>query len=485
MARSKNAGEQPLLTKKSLALALSPPRAPPIGTAHRSLLQASGDDPALLPLVFHHGSGESTAGRPLDRARMHLYDHLLHRHQIQPGVEPPQKMSYRSSKKSTRNDPHPHLPTGESEHRFTRFLGGILLPTSWHNSWRDSGTFRNLADTLVTISAPMVGLTAPSAIKEFMRLTRRCQRHKYGAHERQLIEVYLPTQQEQQSVSSKGNSRLVFFIHGGAWGSGVPWFYRLVAAPFVDHGVAVAIVGYRTYPCGRVEQQVHDCRQAARYMARIFPELCEHVTVMGHSSGAHIGMLMVLKEATQQMVLAQVGRKINESLLQRNNQQPRDEHFQIKLFVGISGPYDISHHFDYEASRGVEELSPMKAACGYTREAFRDNSPALRLQDTLVDEFQESETPMDDWIPPIILLHGIEDDTVPFTSTSEAARVLRCCGVSHCQEVYLARTLHQDTVMEVMLGGPTRDAVLKGMGLILSKSSTEDPKCIVKATSKL
>lgn len=37
----------------------------------------------------------------------------------------------------------------------------------------------------------------------------------------------------------------VFFVHGGAWGSGMPWMYRLVAPTFLRLNFAVVIVGYR------------------------------------------------------------------------------------------------------------------------------------------------------------------------------------------------------------------------------------------------
>jgi hypothetical protein len=93
----------------------------------------------------------------------------------------------------------------------------------------------------------------------------------------------------------------------------------------------------------------------------------------------------------------------------------------VDLVVGISGPYDISHHFDYEAARGVKELSPMKACNGYTREQFCLNTPSLRLKDFLITwEESDSHLVVDQFFPQTLLLHGIEDNTVPFTAKSEA-----------------------------------------------------------------
>lgn len=123
---------------------------------------------------------------------------------------------------------------------------------------------------------------------------------------------------------------------------------------------------------------------------------------------------------------------------------------------------ESDHHFDYESNRGVEELSPMKPACGSTRESFRENSPALRLISIFPHIPDESSLAgmIGQYLPPCLLVHGIEDSTVPFTATSEAARIIRSCGVTECDETYLSEAGHEDTVMQLMLGGKTRDDVI-------------------------
>ena len=52
-------------------------------------------------------------------------------------------------------------------------------------------------------------------------------------------------------------------------------------------------------------------------------------------------------------------------------------------FVGLSGVYSINNHFDYEAARGVEELSLMKPACRYFRKSFLHHDPSLCLRNLL------------------------------------------------------------------------------------------------------
>lgn len=188
--------------------------------------------------------------------------------------------------------------------------------------------------------------------------------------------------------------------------------------------------------------------------------------VMGHSSGAHIALLMVVDQIKRLILLEEsktMIRKEKKHLIQQSTLP------YVDRFVGISGPYNISDHFDYEAARGVEELSPMKAACGYSREQFRWNSPALRLQDFLVS-IKESGKP-DAFFPLTLLIHGIEDSTVPFTATGVAARALRSCGISKCHEVYVPSTGHQEAVMHLMLGGRACEDIIEW----LVKAEVEKP----------
>lgn len=229
--------------------------------------------------------------------------------------------------------------------------------------------------------------------------------------------------------------------------------YRLVASPFLKINMAVAVVGYRTYPDAEVDGMVQDLEAAMLEVQRAFPNVCKTPTlqddhigicIMGHSSGAHLGLLMVVENA------------------RRRREGKRIFRHEPTIYIGISGVYNISDHFDFEAARGVEELSPMKPVNGLTRQAFKANSPHLRLQNLLLSESSredQSHDCLEIFLPEILLVHGIEDSTVPFTSTSQAARVIRSCGASRCHEMYLSKTEHQQAVMELMLGGRTLDSI--------------------------
>ena len=267
--------------------------------------------------------------------------------------------------------------------------------------------------------------------------------------------------------------------HGGAWGCGSPLIYRLVALPFLEMGMAVAIVGYRTYPCGDVRLQTLDLEVAASELAQQYPELCQEpteigVVVMGHSSGAHITLLMISEWTRRKM--ASLEAKVKNGNTCSSSTKTATPEMRVDIYVGISGPYNISHHFDYEASRGLEEISPLKPTFYFTREEFRKHSPALNIVESMSEWSSECQIrALDNLFPRMLFMHGIEDDIVPFTSSAEAAYLLRGCGVTKLEEVYLARTRHNDCAVQLMVGGQVRDVLVDWLEHIPHQQSTGSP----------
>jgi len=147
---------------------------------------------------------------------------------------------------------------------------------------------------------------------------------------------------------------------------------------------------------------------------RLFEPAC----LMCHSSGAHVVLWWMVERAIQQQPLLQSSLSSSSSLL-------------FDSLVGLSGVYNISYHFQYEAVRGVEEMSPMKPVCRFTESSFLD-----------------------------LLMYGMEDATVPFMTTAAAAHILRSCGVIQTQEWYLAKTGHLDVVLQLVLCGKSQRVVM-------------------------
>lgn len=421
--------EESLLTEKSLQLSLSPPRCAPFGTAHRSVMTCR--NPTSQPYIDYHHLDEAHSDYNLHSGIRERLMHLIYNADLH-------------------DLPHPHLAV-DSPDAVTRFLGSVL-PLEWQNSLRDNGGFRRIADELMQNIIPSVAIMNPSAARTFLRLTHRVQKMTYGPHPSQFIDLLFP-----EDVAEADLAGMLIFVHGGAWGSGKAWFYRLVPEPFLKHKVAVAIVSYRVYPEGDINVQVRDTDLAYQKLSEEYPRLCGPsrtprpigLVVSGHSSGAHVALLFIIELVKRCIHIREdTGESTREGQQNASTVKPVDQ------FVGLSGPYDVSHHFDYEAARGVEELSPLKPACGYTRGQFRLNSPAWRLKDFMssIPPFRRDLLP-EVYFPRTLLVHGIEDDVVPFTSTSECARVLRSCGIMALEEYYVPKTGHKGVVIQFMLGG--------------------------------
>ena len=330
--------------------------------------------------------------------------------------------------------------------------GSSAVDRVMHNFIRDSGLFSTLMAVLSLQNIIFILQKQPGIVWRALNLMVKRRLIYYGQiSTAQRMEVFFPP----NDSSKEPVSGLVIFVHGGAWGSGSPAMYRLVALPFLKINWAVAVLGYRVYPEGDVSTQIADLESAAVEMSERYPNLCRgKVCLVGHSSGAHICMLALVERARRHLELSRVD---------RSETPPKSPLGIVDYFCGVSGPYNISHHFDFEAGRKVEQLSPLKPACGDSREMFLRYSPADQLKDILALCQSENERDLlGQLMPRMTLVHGLNDETVPFTSTKEAAQAMKSTGVVRCEEVYIEDTGHEEAIMAIMLGGQAQD-ILSGI----------------------
>lgn len=226
--------------------------------------------------------------------------------------------------------------------------------------------------------------------------------------------------------------------------------------------MAVAIVGYRTYPDGTVNDQIDDLKAADAMLTEKFPELHERPTSMsskewigkmlvGHSSGAHICSLWMVEEI--------------ESHFQTNQSDCRRSPMFDK-FISLAPVTSISQHFIHEAGRGVEEISPMKPACYCTKSSFDNCSPAERILQ--LKGRQPSGGSSKSISTRILFVHGVEDDTVPFMSTQNLVRAIKDVAPTIKCEEYYPNAEHAEIVTDLMLGGETKEIVKRWLDDISS-----------------
>lgn len=105
---------------------------------------------------------------------------------------------------------------------------------------------------------------------------------RYGASERQIIDIFYPAQRE--------GAPLALFIHGGYWRSLEPSLFSHVARGLNAHGVTVALAGYDLCPQVRVTQIIDQLRAACCFLWDRFGRT---LLVCGHSAGGHLAACMV------------------------------------------------------------------------------------------------------------------------------------------------------------------------------------------------
>src|SRR5262245_14181716 len=109
---------------------------------------------------------------------------------------------------------------------------------------------------------------------------------RYGPNPREILDLFLPN----------GTARGTFvFIHGGYWRALSKDEHSFVAAPFVEQGLAVAVIDYDLCPAVTVSTIVDECRRALAWVAAEAPRQgapSENVVVAGHSAGGHLTAMM-------------------------------------------------------------------------------------------------------------------------------------------------------------------------------------------------
>lgn len=279
------------------------------------------------------------------------------------------------------------------------------------------------------------------SMKEKLESFSRISFHKefYGTYPNQKADVMIKEDllymDSLDTEGEKNNTPLFIFIHGGAWGSGFPTMYRLLSLPFLERNYRVAILGYRVYPQGDMDDQIEDLTKAVEYFTDKYASLNSgstersKVILMGHSSGSQIAMLSALQ-----------GRIVGK----------------VDAIIAMSGVYDLRVSLEKEIEEGLSYISPMLPACRGMLEKY---SPVLLMEKLQSQEEEESKDVIAmKVLPPILLLHG-EEDTIAFPSWSQKFHDLsKVIGVK-CDLTILKGLGHQDTVLKTCLGGEIQSVI--------------------------
>jgi len=182
----------------------------------------------------------------------------------------------------------------------------------------------------------------------------------YGEHQRQALDIYIPKVEQE-------NSPVVVFFHGGRWTEGSKEQYKFVGMTLSNMGYVVVLPNTRLYPEVKFPVFAQD---AAKSLAWVYDNISQYkgnqnLFVSGHSSGAHLGALIVA----------------DESFLGAYQLSPGI----VNAFAGISGPYDF-----------VPQAPDVRDIFG----------PPENFPNLVVTNFIDGDE------PPMLLLYTGEDETV-------------------------------------------------------------------------
>eukprot|EP00903_Cladosiphon_okamuranus_P014866 g13765.t1 len=364
----------------------------------------------------------------------------------------------------------------------TRFLHRVL-PIWAQRSFRDSA-FRAVSDYGVAVGAGFSAVFRPRHAARFLAVGREREDYRYGPHPRQILEVVQPSPtgesvaSRERDVGEGEKPKLIVFVHGGAWGSGCTWMYRLLVDRLTRSNdpqlgaYTVASVGYRVYPDADTNGQVDDLAEAMRWMSGNLGMMGfdsePDVYLMGHSSGAHISFLYLIRQVEEQEAKAEAralgaggagagaagahkdsGTLPSDSLEAGIDNSGGDSsssgnhggsggdggggggcrQLEVEGFIGLAGVYDVYQHYLYESWRGVHEISPMKASHGgmlhtlfdYSHPQLLGRQPKLTTSSWAPPHTPRQPQPSDHEDPSSINADGAEEgggDAAPAVSSN-------------------------------------------------------------------
>ena len=208
------------------------------------------------------------------------------------------------------------------------------------------------------------------------------------------LDVYSPAEGEGHPV--------LIFVHGGSWQDYDKELFAPVAQRLLPEGMVVVIPDYTLHPGADYEQMTREVAAAISWTlenAAQYGGDPHRVVVSGHSAGAHLSALALLDPR----FLEGLGHSSDE----------------ICAWIGLSGPYDIQAEYDYWVAKGSTPEVMVEVMGGQGN--FNRASPVSHVRPDL---------------PPSLIIHGDEDETVPATISMAFHEALQAAGAHSTLTIY-------------------------------------------------
>lgn len=190
----------------------------------------------------------------------------------------------------------------------------------------------------------------------------------------QKMDMYFP--------DSGGPWPVLAYVHGGSWMHGDKSEAIMFADQMTSQGYLLVSINYRLYPEGKFPNMIEDVKCAIRFLrahAGAYNLDPNHIAAMGPSAGGHLVSLLGTSDGS-------AGWDVGEYL---------DQSSRVQAVIAMAPVTDLTRNFpnaDIEAMRGI----------GFGEDNIVLASPITHVT---VDD------------PPFLLIHGDQDEVVPFEQT--------------------------------------------------------------------
>eukprot|EP00873_Tetraselmis_striata_P002342 jgi/Tetstr1/422606/TSEL_013412.t1 len=257
---------------------------------------------------------------------------------------------------------------------------------------------------------------------------RICRSVRYGDKPRNCLDVYVPRYRWLTEQGPRPG--------GGAWTIGYKGWGALVGRRLSQSGAVVFCLDYRNFPQGNAVDMVEDVNTGIAWVL----EMCQYyggdparVHLVGQSAGAQLAGLAIIRQAIRECS-GNVGIGC----------EPTWSPTAIKGFVGVSGAYDLLDLHTHFHKRGMYENLIQAIFTIDGRVSYGMLSPTHAVRDM---------QPCD-WavMPPILLLHGSCDKTVPPEIAEDFLAAIQASGGYADLRIFTGMTHTSPIVEDPLLG---------------------------------
>jgi len=208
-----------------------------------------------------------------------------------------------------------------------------------------------------------------------------------------------------RQTNAGGAPKVVVWLHGGGWKFGTHHTMPSFLRSLVEAGYAIASVGYRKSGTAKFPACLHDCKTVLRWLRSTDAHGLDtkSITVIGNSAGGHLAALLGVTAGIEELEGGELGF--------------REASSTVAGVVSIAGVYDLNG-------------TCLDRENGKTCEAVLLGGPLNSLEDAVIASANPIEqVGKGEPAPPVLLIHGNEDEEVPYEQSEVFCKALLESGV--------------------------------------------------------